>query len=302
MTGRIISCNGGVYTVESNGKLYPCAAKGSFRHAGLAVIAGDMVEFIVDGGKSGREDIGLITQVSERKNSLIRPEVANIDTVFAVFALAEPAPSLFSIDKLTVITAHAGIDTVIVFNKRDTVSSEEIDKMMEIYTKCGYKVVVLSALENADEVRESLLPLARGICVFTGPSGVGKSTLINTLYPELKLQTGDISQKNKRGKNTTRMTTLYKTSENSYYVDTPGFTQLDFDRFYFLKKEELVHAFPEFSPLALECKYTKCTHTKEDGCAILNGIENGTLPKSRHESYLVLWEILKNHKDWQKKY
>ncbi len=301
MIGRILSCNGGIYTVECDNVTYPCAAKGSFRHAGLAVIAGDMVEFTADGEKKGREDIGLVTAVLERKNSLIRPEVANIDTIFAVFALATPAPSLFSIDKLTSITAHEGIETVIVFNKKDMVSPEDADIMADIYRRCGYRVVMLSALEGSDEAREKLLPLvSHGVSVFTGPSGVGKSTLINTLYPELKLETGDISQKNKRGKNTTRMTTLYKTGDNAYYVDTPGFTQLDFDRFRFMKKEELVHSFPEFSDLAGGCRYTKCTHTKEEGCAILEKINDGTLPKSRHESYLALWEILKNHKDWEK--
>jgi ribosome biogenesis GTPase len=176
--------------------------------------------------------------------------------------------------------------------------------MADVYRKAGYKVVVLSASENTDEVREKLLPLAKGkVAVFTGPSGVGKSTIINALYPDLELQTGAISQKNRRGKNTTRTTTLYKTRENdgTYFVDTPGFTLLDFDRFRFMKKEELVYSFREYADLAPFCRYTKCTHTKEEGCKILEKIADGTLPRSRHDSFLSLFEILKNHKDWENK-
>ena len=299
MTGRIISCIGGVYTVECDGAHYPCIAKGSFRHEGQSVVAGDMVDFQKDGEKKGREDMGLVTCVHTRKNMLIRPEVANIDTLFAVFALASPDPSLLAIDKLTAISAHAGINTVIVFNKKDIADPETADSLYDTYTRCGYTVVMLSAGNDTDEVREKLLPLTKGISVFTGPSGVGKSTIINALFPGLSLETGKISEKNRRGKNTTRSTVLYKTGEDSYYVDTPGFTLLDFDRFRFMKKDELVYAFPEYSELAGECRYTKCTHTKEEGCAILEATENGTLPKSRHDSYLSLWEILKNHKDWE---
>lgn len=301
MIGRIISCIGGVYTVESGGIHYPCVAKGSFRHEGLVVVAGDIVEFQQQSDIKGREDMGLVTRVLERKNVLLRPEVANIDTIFAVFALASPSPSLLAIDKLTAITAHADINTVIVFNKKDIASPEVCESLYSTYTKSGYRVVMLSASSQPKEVRCELLPLAKGgVSVFTGPSGVGKSTIINTLFPELSLQTGDVSQKTQRGKNTTRSTTLYKMGEDTYYVDTPGFTLLDFDRFRFMTKEELVYAFPEYRELVGSCKYTKCTHTKEEGCAILERIERGELPKSRHESYLSLWEILKNHKDWEK--
>lgn len=301
MTGRIISCVGGVYTVECDGELYSCVAKGSFRHEGMAVVAGDMVEFRRDSGEKGRQDLGLVTSVCDRKNVLIRPEVANIDTMFAVFALASPDPNLLAIDKLTAVAAHANINTVIVFNKKDIADKDIADSLYATYTACGYKVVMLNASDNKDEVRDALLPLAKGgVSVFSGPSGVGKSTIINALFPELKLETGDISQKTRRGKNTTRSTTLYKVDNDTYYVDTPGFTLLDFDRFRFMKKDELVYAFPEYQALVGECRYTKCTHTKEDGCAILEAIESGKLPKSRHESYIALWEILKNHKDWEK--
>lgn len=298
MIGKVISCVGGIYTVLSEGTLYQIYAKGAFRHSGMTPVAGDEVRFDVDGG-----DKGMIVEILPRKNVLIRPEVANIDVMFIVFALASPDPTLLAIDKMTAIAEHSGIEAVIVFNKRDVADPSFTEEMKDTYERAGYRVVVLSAAENTDEVKDSLYPLAKGrVAVFTGPSGVGKSTIINALYPDLKLETGVISEKNRRGKNTTRTTTLYEAGEkDTFLVDTPGFTLLDFDRFRFMKKEELVHAFPEYSKLVGECRYTKCTHTKEEGCAILEKTAGGILPKSRHESYLALWEVLKNHKDWEKK-
>ncbi len=297
MTGKVLSCVGGLYTVDCENVLYQAVAKGAFRHSKMTVMAGDKVEFDIDS-----ENKGFIKEVLERKNFLIRPEVANIDVMFVVFALSSPDPNFLAIDKLTVLTEHSGIDTVIVFNKCDLVPDEKREEMKKIYESVGYRVVMLSAKSDADKVRKELLPLAKGkVAVFSGPSGVGKSTIINALYPDLQLETGRISEKNRRGKNTTRTTTLHKTRENdgTYLVDTPGFTLLDFDRFKFMKKEELVFAFREYAPLALDCRYTKCTHTKEEGCKILEKINDGTLPESRHESFLALWDILKNHKDWE---
>ena len=297
MIGKVISCVGGLYTVECENTLYQAVAKGAFRHSKMTVMAGDRVEFEIDS-----ENKGFIKEVLERKNFLIRPEVANIDVMFVVFALSSPDPSFLSIDKMTVITEHSGIDTVIVFNKADLVTEDKKEEMKAIYEKIGYKVVFLSAKMDGDSVRKELLPLLKNkVAVFSGPSGVGKSTIINALYPDLNLQTGSISDKNRRGKNTTRTTILHKTKENdgTYLVDTPGFTLLDFDRFKFIKKEELVFAFREYAPLALDCRYTKCTHTKEEGCKILEKINDGTLPESRHTSFLSLWDILKNHKDWE---
>lgn len=298
MIGKVISCLGGIYTVESEGEHFKCVAKGTFRHDGVSVVAGDTVEFERDGAIKGRENIGLIKSVYPRKNSLIRPEVANIDTAFVVFAYTSPEPNFLAIDKLLAILTHAKIKTVIVFNKKDIADSEKAKELYGIYSGAGFDVVELSAKNNGEEVREKLLPYAKGISVFTGPSGVGKSTMINALFPELRLETGDVSVKTGRGKNTTRSTVLYKTGEDSYYVDTPGFTLLDFDRFHFMDKEDLVYAFPEFSALVGECRYTKCTHTKEEGCAILEAIREGKISPTRHESYLNLWEILKKYKNY----
>ena len=295
--GKILSCVGGIYTVRCGDVLYECYAKGSFRHDGLTPMAGDEVTFETDeGGK------GFITKVLERKNFLIRPEVANIGVMFMVFALHSPDPNFLAIDKLTALSEHTGIESVIVFNKRDIADERFTKEIVDIYERAGYPVIVLSASDNPEEVKARLYPFAEGkVAVFTGPSGVGKSTIINALYPTLSLETGKISEKNRRGKNTTRTTTLYPVDDGgTYLVDTPGFTLLDFDRFRFMKKEELVYAFREYAPLALDCRYTKCTHTKEEGCKILEKINDGTLPKTRHESFLSLWEILKNHKDWEK--
>lgn len=298
MIGKVISCLGGIYMVESEGGHFKCVAKGTFRHDGTTVVAGDKVEFERDSFDKGREDVGLIKSIYPRKNSLIRPEVANIDTAFVVFAYTSPEPNFLAIDKLLAILSHAKIKTVIVFNKADIAESDKAKLMYDTYTGAGFDVVELSAKNNGEEVRQKLLPYAKGISVFTGPSGVGKSTMINALYPELHLETGDVSVKTGRGKNTTRSTVLYKTGEESYYVDTPGFTLLDFDRFHFMDKEDLVYAFPEFSALVGECRYTKCTHTKEEGCAILEAVRDGKISPTRHESYLTLWETLKKYKNY----
>jgi ribosome biogenesis GTPase len=301
MQGRILSCSAGVYRVLTSEKIYNCSARGAFRQEGVVLVAGDVVEVVPD---EKDFDSAVITELLPRRNNLIRPGVSNVDILFIVFAIHDPEPSFYSIDKLSAIAEHNNIRTHIIFNKCDLATPSEIEELSEIYKKCGYTVHTLSAGISPEQIRQTLFEYTKdNTCVFTGPSGVGKSTIINALYPDLELETGVISQKNRRGKNTTRTTTLYKTRENdgTYFVDTPGFTLLDFDRFRFMKKEELVYSFREYADLAPFCRYTKCTHTKEEGCKILEKIADGTLPRSRHASFLALFEILKNHKDWENK-
>jgi len=265
-------------------------------------VAGDFVDIIPD---EKEELSGVVDRVLERRNHLIRPGVSNVDILFIVFAFRDPMPNLYSIDKLCAIAEHNSICAHIVFNKRDLVDDAEAETLVSVYRNCGYRVHVLSAGCSPEEIRAELSEYAENnTCVFTGPSGVGKSTIINAIYPDMpRLETGRVSEKTRRGRHTTRSTVLYSVGEgkSGYLVDTPGFSLLDFERFRFMKKEELVYAFPEYSPLVGQCRYTKCTHTKEEGCAILERVKSGELPPSRHESYIAIWEDLKKHHDWDTK-
>lgn len=298
MQGRILSRSAGIYRVKTDDGIYSCTARGTFRKDGIVPIAGDYVEISCEDDNFG----GVIERVLDRRNSLIRPEVANIDTLFIVFALKDPDLSLYLIDKLCALAEHNSIAVHIIFNKRDLVSEEECEKAASVYRACSYPVHIFSAL-GKESVREELAGITAGsTCVFAGPSGVGKSTLINVLYPELQgVETGSVSEKTRRGRHTTRMTSLYPAENGGYLVDTPGFSLLDFDRFRFMKKEELAGAFPEFAPYLHSCRYKKCTHLREEGCAVIEKVADGTIPPSRHESYKALWEELKNHHDWDEK-
>ncbi len=302
MRGRILSCSAGVYRVETEEGIYSCTARGIFRQEGITPTAGDYVEITPDEKDT---EAGVIEKVVDRRNHLIRPGVANIDILFIVFAYRDPLPNFYSIDKLCAIAEHNSIKAHIVFNKRDLADPGEIEEITSVYKACGYEVHSLTAGSSPEEIRDTLGEYVYGnTCVFTGPSGVGKSTIINVLYPDMpRLETGRVSEKTKRGRHTTRSTVLYPAGDgkSGYLVDTPGFSLLDFERFRFMKKEELVYAFPEYADLALECKYKKCTHTKEEGCAILEKVNEGILPKSRHESYVAIWEDLKKHHDWDEK-
>lgn len=302
MQGRILTCSAGIYSVKTENGIYLCPARGAFRQEGIVPVAGDFVEIIPD---EKEELVGVVDRVLERRNHLIRPGVSNIDVLFIVFAYRDPLPNLYSIDKLCAIAEHNSIKSHIVFNKRDLADEKDEERLVSVYKSCGYEVHSLSAGSSPEEIRRVLSPYtANNTCVFTGPSGVGKSTIINALYPSCeRLETGRVSEKTRRGRHTTRSTVLYPEGGEGtgYLVDTPGFSLLDFERFRFMKKEELVYAFPEFASLVGQCRYTKCTHTKEEGCAILERVLSGEIPESRHESYIAIWEDLKKHHDWDTK-
>ena len=306
--GRILSHTGGLYTVKTKRDAILCFAKGAFRRNGISPVAGDLV-YIDTEEKIGNKELekgarGVITEILPRKNVLIRPPLANLDTLFLVAAVKDPDPVLLSIDKLLAITRHNDIETVLVFTKKE-LDEQRAEKLCNLYRNAGFSAFAVSNLEE-DESRRLLYPCIRGtICAMAGASGVGKSTLINTLFPFLAAKTGSLSEKNQRGKHTTRQSTLYDISsllqrnEPVYVADTPGFSLLDFDRFFFMEKEDLAFAFPEFEPLLGTCKYTKCTHQTEDGCKILEAVEHGEIAKSRHESYLALLRELNKTKSWE---
>ena len=300
MTGRIVEGVGGLYTVRCEDcgeiKMISCRAKGSFRHEGITPLVGDNV--VVD--TSAGEKNAVISEILERKNFLIRPPMANLDCVFVAMAAAKPAPMLDMTDKLVSILEHNDIEPVIVIEKCE-LDRERAEEIKTIYEKAGYRAFVLSCEtgEGIEEI-ESFIATRRGILALAGASGVGKSTLLNKLFPTLSLGTGSVSKKTERGRHTTRAVTLLKISDELYFADTPGFSMLDFERFDFFDLEDLPLSFREINDRIGECKYTKCTHRKEDGCAIVEAVRSGDIAKSRHESYVMLYEILKNKHKWDK--
>lgn len=309
LTGRVLSCVGGLYTVQNDEGSFHCYAKGSFRAAAVSPVAGDLVAFEkgegseVDASLSvSKKEYGLILRILDRKNLLIRPPLANLDQLFIVAAAANPEPNILGIDKLCAIAVHHEIRPILVFNKCE-LDPEGAFRLAEIYRGAGFDAFALHH-GDPEQTRRALLPyLESGISAFTGASGVGKSTLINTLFPDLVLQTGSVGEKSHRGRHTTRQSTLFAVPgmKDAYIADTPGFSQLDFERFFFMEKEDLAFNFPEFTPYLTKCRYTKCTHLTEDGCAIIGAVAGGGIAKSRHESYKTLFGELKDQHAWQKK-
>ena len=314
LKGKIIKGVGGLYTVRlclEDGSIenISCRARGVFRHQHVELLAGDNVTVIPDEhSNSASKDGGayVIDEIETRKNSLIRPPMANLDILFVTMAAAAPAPILTTVDKLIAIAEHNNIEPVIIIGKCD-LAPEYAKELQEIYTKAGYSAFVLSAKtgEGTDAIREYVNTHLDGkTAAFAGASGIGKSTLLNALFPNLSLTTNTISVKIQRGRHTTRHVELYpiKESEDTGYIaDTPGFSLLDFERFNFFDKEDLAYNMREFRDYIGECRYTKCSHTKEEGCAILEAVKNGEISKSRHDSFLEIYAALKNKNKWDNK-
>lgn len=324
--GKILKGVGGLYTIKLvdinthnenfntesplASRLITCSASGSFRHNHIKPLVGDNVEIIYTDHSLSEVDAKnndiRISDILDRKNELIRPPMANLDVMFISMAAASPAPVLPTIDKLICIAEHNDIEPVIIIGKCD-LAPEYAKKLQEIYQKAGYDAFVLSAKtgEGTDKIRAYINEKLGGkTSAFAGASGIGKSTLLNALFPNLSLTTNTISVKIQRGRHTTRHVELYPISdrENTGYIaDTPGFSLLDFERFNFFDKEDLAYNMREFRNYIGECRYTKCSHTKEEGCAILEAVKNGEISKSRHDSFLEIYASLKNKNKWDNK-
>ena len=270
-------------------------AKGAFRNKGVVPLAGDTAELSCSAGEY------YISEILERKNSLIRPPLANLDALFIVASVKDPDMSEGFADKLTVLCEKNGIRPVVIVTKSE-LDRDSAKKTVELYEKCGYTAFSVSSVtgEGVGAVSDFINGLDKGIFAFCGVSGAGKSTLMNALFPWLCCETGQISEKIRRGKNTTRRVTLYEIKEDAYLADTPGFSLLDFEKFDFCKKEELPYLFPEFEPYLCKCRYTKCSHTKEDGCLIRQAVEEGVISKERYASYVSIYNDVKDKKDWMK--
>ena len=285
--GRIMKATGGFYYVECGGELVGCRARGLSRKKEITPLVGDFARF------ERSEGIGYLTEILPRKNELARPPVANLDQLVLVSAAADPAPNLPVLDKLLAIAEHKKIQAAIVFTKSDLA---DVSGLLKLYRGAGYEAMSVNSLSGmVDAVR----PLLKGkLSVFSGNTGVGKSSLLNALDPALALQTGEISQKLGRGRHTTRMTQIYKAA-GGLVADTPGFSAIDTRQFELIRKEELEDCFPEFSPFLGGCRFTGCSHTKEKGCAVLAAVERGEVAVSRWESYIALYEEAKEIKEWE---
>lgn len=296
--GKVIKNMDGLYEVMTDsGERISCQARGVFRKDKTVVTVGDMVT-VKDGA---------IYDIKARKNIIIRPPLANLDILFIVMAAAAPEPVLLTADKLTCIAVHNSIKPAIIITKCD-LNTEKADIISGIYSKAGIKTFLTSSAAESglDELNSYLKEEASDkTSAFAGASGVGKSTLMNALFPNLNIQTGEISRRISRGRHTTRHTELFPLSEllnnkeySGYLADTAGFSMLDFTRFNFFMKEDLPFNFPEFEPYLAKCRYTKCTHTKEEGCVIIEAVSSGIIAKERHESYVELYNELKNKHEW----
>lgn len=287
MQGKIIKGIAGFYyvhVVESG--LYECKAKGIFRKEKMKPLVGDVVEIdILD----EIEKKGNITEIIERKNELIRPAVANIDQALVVFAVTKPKPHFNLLDRFLVMMESKEIPVVLCFNKKDIATEPEIQELKEIYEKCGYQMIFTSALE--EENTEELKNLLRGkTTAIAGPSGVGKSSLINIFQPDANMETGCISEKIERGKHTTRHSELIWIEDNTYIMDTPGFSSLYTNEF---EKEELKYYFTEFAEYEGLCRFLGCDHVHEPGCAVKQALEEGKIHPVRYTNYLEMYNELK---------
>ena len=288
--GIIIKGIGGFYYVETADAVYECKARGNFRRAKISPLVGDKVKIIVNELAENR-----IEEIMPRKNSLVRPPLANVDCLIIVASMADPAPNTLVIDKLTAIAESKGIEPVIIFNKCDLASADELCR---IYSNSGFKTFAV----NRDTVdAETIKGIVSGkLCAFTGNSGVGKSTILNKVDSRLALETGEISKKLGRGRHTTRHVELFKVGDG-YVADTPGFSSLDIEKCEIITKDKLPECFREFSPYIGMCKFTSCAHVADKGCAVVEAVEKGEIEKSRHDSYVAMYNEVKDLKEWQMK-
>ncbi|MCR5691445.1 MAG: ribosome small subunit-dependent GTPase A [Eubacterium sp.] len=298
MTGKIIKGIAGFYYVWCEDEcLYECKAKGAFRKDGTKPLVGDNVEIqILDEEKY----LGNIEKILERKNELIRPAVANVDQAMVIFAMAEPMPNLNLLDRFLVMMEWQGVETLICLSKQDVVSQEEIDRLTAIYQKCSNRVLTISNVEETgiDEVREALKGKTT---VLAGPSGVGKSSLVNHLAPDAQSETGEISEKIGRGKHTTRHSELFHIGRRTFIFDTPGFSSLKLPD---VEKEDLCHYFSEFQEYANQCKFQPCSHIHEPGCKVKEELEKGNLCQTRYDNYVQMYNEMadmEKRKNWRTK-
>lgn len=289
MQGIVIKAISGFYYVNCENTVYECKARGNFRKAEVSPLVGDKVEISLTDSTHG-----VLERIFERKNSFKRPLIANIDKLFIVSAYSTPEPDLLMIDRLTALCVFRHVEPIIIFNKSDM---GNFDYYFSVYNNAGFKTYVVSAKDNSgidalkNEIRDC-------VSAFTGNTGVGKSSILNMLIDGAQLETGEVSTKLGRGRHTTRHTELLSVDGGGFVADTPGFSSLDSDMEIYEFKQNLPQTFPDFSDYVSVCRFTSCTHTKENGCGVIKAVDEGKIEKTRHESYIKIFEELKPLKEW----
>ena len=287
--GRILRSLSGFYDVQTQEGLITCRARGILRREGNSPLTGDLVEITVEKGK------GMVEKILPRKNHFIRPAVANVDALVIFAANVNPVTEPFLIDRVAAIAGDQNVQAVLCVNKCDLDPAMDL---VRIYEHAGFPVICTSA-ETGEGVEDLRALLEGKLTAFTGNSGVGKSSILNRLAPELQLETGEVSEKLGRGRHTTRHVELYRLGENTYVADTPGFSSFDTDQMELILKENLQYAFPDFGSYLGKCRFDDCSHRREPDCAVRAAVEAGEIERSRYESYLKLYEKYSQIKAWE---
>lgn len=293
MRGKIVKGIAGFYYVHTEeAGIFECKAKGIFRNQKIKPLVGDDVELE---GMDPEKKLATISEILPRKNELLRPAVANVDQAVLLFAAAAPTPNYQLLDRFLILMQLQAVPVILCFNKKDLISKEEQDRIEDGYRGSGYEIRFLSAMEQ-DGTAELSEVLRGKTTVLAGPSGVGKSTLTNSLQSNVRMETGAISEKIQRGKHTTRHSEFIWVGEGTYLLDTPGFSSLSLEQ---IDADSLKLYFPEFAPYADGCRYRGCVHEKEPGCLVKQALAEGRISKRRYESYLFLYHELKNVKKYK---
>ena len=291
-TGRILRSLSGFYDVRTeDGKIISCRGRGHLRRGAETPLTGDMVEISLEHGK------GMVEKILPRKNSFVRPAVANIDTLVIFAANVNPVTEPFLIDRVAAIAGDQEVPVVLCINKCDLDPAVDLTR---IYRNAGFVVITASAEtgEGVDQLKDLI---CGKLVAFTGNSGVGKSSILNRLCPELNLPVGEVSEKLGRGRHTTRHVELYRLDDTTYVADTPGFSSFDTDQMEVILKENLQYAFPDFGPYIGACQFHDCSHRKEPGCAVTAAVGEGHIEPTRYDSYLKLYEKAAQIKEWELK-
>ena len=290
LDGTIIKGIGGFYYVEVADEVYECKARGSFRKNRITPLPGDRVSITVEDNSENTID-----EIYERRSVLNRPPVANVDRLYIVVSSCEPKPNTLVIDKISAVACKKDIEPVIIITKSDLMRADDIE---DIYRQAGFSVFSTSVGDDSrlQEIKDSF---SGHISAFCGNSGVGKTTLLNRIFPELNMKTGEISDKLGRGRHTTRHVELLKVNDG-YIADTPGFSSVSIETGERIMKDELPFCFPEFREYLGSCKFTTCNHTADKGCSIIQAVKNGEISESRHNNYISMFNEVNDLKEWEK--